>query len=74
MWGGGGGGGGGERVGTEIDCVFQSFSTVFQSYQYHGWVIIAGCLQWNPVYVCVCKDSCIKRGSNPELQDQQTSA
>ena len=64
-------GGGGLGV---MACVYKSFSTVFQSYQYYGWVIMAGCLQWNPVYVCVCKVSRIKRGSNPELLDQQTSA
>ena len=25
-------------------------STVFQSYQEDGWVIIEGCVQWNPIY------------------------
>ena len=28
---------------------FTSFSTVFQSYQHDGWLIMKGCLQCNPV-------------------------
>ena len=34
-----------------MTCNFTSFSTVFQSYQDDGWVIMKGCVQWNPVYV-----------------------
>ena len=30
-------------------CDFMSFSTVFQSYQGDGWMIIKGSVQWNPV-------------------------
>ena len=33
-----------------ITCYFTSFSTVFQSYQDDGWVIMEGCVQWNLVY------------------------
>ena len=28
-----------------------SFSTVFQSYQEDGWMIMKGCVQWNAFYV-----------------------
>ena len=31
-------------------CNFTSFSTVFQSYQDIGRMIMKGCVQWNPVY------------------------
>ena len=31
-------------------CCVTTFSTEFQSYQDDEWVIIKGCLQWNPVY------------------------
>ena len=31
-------------------CDFTSFSTVFQSYQDDGRMIMKGCVQWNPVY------------------------
>ena len=31
-------------------CDFTSFSTLFQSYQDDGRIIIKGCVQWNPVY------------------------
>ena len=27
-----------------------SLSTVFQSYQDDGWVMMKGCVKWNPVY------------------------
>ena len=30
-------------------CDFVSFLTVFQSYQDDLWVIMKGCVQWNPV-------------------------
>ena len=30
-------------------CNFTSFSTVFQSYQDDGQMVIKGCVQWNPV-------------------------
>ena len=30
-------------------CCFMTFSTVFQSYQDDEWVIMKGCVQWNPV-------------------------
>ena len=33
-----------------MDCGFTSFSTVFQSYQDNGGMIMKGCMQWNPVY------------------------
>ena len=33
-----------------MTCGFTSFSTVFQSYQDDGWVIMKGCVQWNPFY------------------------
>ena len=38
-------------------------STVFQSYQNDGLVIITGCVQRDPVYDR--KDPRLKRGSNP---------
>ena len=31
-------------------CNFTPFSTVFQSYQEDGWVIMKDCVQWNLVY------------------------
>ena len=42
---------------------FTSYSTVFQSYQDDGKVIIKVCVQWNPVYAW--KDFRLQRGSNP---------
>ena len=33
-----------------MTCNFTSFSTVFQSCQDKGRVIIKGCVQWDPVY------------------------
>ena len=33
-----------------MTCNFSSFSTVFQSYQDDGQVIIEGCVQLNPIY------------------------
>ena len=33
-----------------MTCDFTSFSTVFQSYQANGRVIMKGCVQWCPVY------------------------
>ena len=32
------------------ECHFTSFSTVFQSYQDGGMLIMKGCVQWNSVY------------------------
>ena len=29
---------------------FTSFSTVFQSYQDNGWMIMKGCVQWNLIF------------------------
>ena len=41
-------------VSKEMDgwmtCDFISFSTVFQSYQDDGWMIMKGCVQWSLVY------------------------
>ena len=31
-------------------CDFTCFSTVFQSYQDEGRMIMKGCVQWNPFY------------------------
>ena len=33
-----------------MTCEFTFFSTVFQSYQDVGQMIMKGCVQWNPVY------------------------
>ena len=33
-----------------MTCDFTSFSTVFQSYQDDGQMIMKGCVQWNPTY------------------------
>ena len=30
--------------------VCTSISSVFQSYQEDGWMIVKGCVQWNPIY------------------------
>ena len=30
-----------------MTCDFISFSTVFQSYQDDGWMIMKGCVQWS---------------------------
>ena len=48
-------------------CNFTSFSTVFQSYQDDGQVIMKGCVQWNPVYDG--KD-CLRQGLNQGLLGQ----
>ena len=37
-----------------MTCDFMSFSTVFQSYQEDGQVVMKGCVQWKPV--CDSKD------------------
>ena len=34
----------------DVTCDFMSFSTVFQSYQYDGRLIMKCCMQWNSVY------------------------
>ena len=47
---------------------FTPFSTEFQLYQDDG-LVVDGCVQWNPVYDC--KYFRLKRGSNPDLLDQQ---
>ena len=46
-----------------MTCYFTAFSTVFQSYQAVGWMIMKGCVQRSPVYAW--KDLCLKRGWNP---------
>ena len=33
-----------------MTCDFMTFSTVFQSYQEDGRIIMKDCVQWNPVY------------------------
>ena len=35
-----------------MTCDFMSFSTVFQSYQDNGRLIMNGCVQWNSIYGC----------------------
>ena len=55
-----------------MTCNFMSFSTVFQSYQDHGWVIMKGCMQWNLVYGW--NEYHLKWGSDPGLLDQLTSS
>ena len=47
-----------------------SFSTVFQSYQDDGQMIMKGCGQWNPVYTQVR----LQRGSNPGPLDPDIEA
>ena len=51
-----------------MTCHFMSSSTVFQSYQDDGWVIMKGCEQWNLIYSW--KDFCHKQGLNPQPQYQ----
>ena len=34
----------------DVTCDFTFFSTVFQSYQYDGRLIMKCCVQWNSVY------------------------
>ena len=34
-----------------MTCDFTAFSTVFQSYQDDGQMIMKGCVQWNPFTV-----------------------
>ena len=33
-----------------MTCNFMSFSTVFQSYQDDGRLIMKGCVQWSSIY------------------------
>ena len=33
-----------------MTCDFMSFSTIFQSYQDDEWMIMKGCVHWNPGY------------------------
>ena len=47
-----------------MTCDFKSFSTVFQSYQDDGKMIMKGCVQWNPVYGR--KDFRLEQGSRPD--------
>ena len=34
-----------------MTCAFTSFSTVFQSYQDDGGLIMKACVHWSPIYV-----------------------
>ena len=34
----------------DMQSIFTSFSTVFQSYQDNGRLIMKGCAQWNSIY------------------------
>ena len=45
------------------DLRFYVYSTVFQSFQDDGWVIMKDCEQWNPV--CNSKDLLPKVGLQP---------
>ena len=47
-----------------MTCSFMSFSTVFQSYQDDGQMIMKGCVQRNPVY------DWNEQGSNSGQKDQ----
>ena len=38
------------RMDGWMTCDFTSFSTVFQSYQDNGRMIMKDCVQWDPVY------------------------
>ena len=38
------------KMDGRVTCDFTSFSTVFQSYQEDGRLIMKGCVQWNPIY------------------------
>ena len=51
-----------------MTCNFTSFSTLFQSYQDNGLMIMKGCVQWNPIYDW--KDPRLRRGSNSRPLDQ----
>ena len=44
-----------------MTCYFTSFSTVFLSYQDDGWVIMRGCVQWNPSSGTRTRDRYISR-------------
>ena len=39
-----------EKMDGCMTCKFTSFSTVLQSYEDNEWMIMKGCVQWNPVY------------------------
>ena len=39
-----------ERYDGWMTCYFTSFSTVFQSCQDNGMLIMKGCVQWNTIY------------------------
>ena len=49
---------------------FSSFSTVFQSYQDDGRMIMKGSVQWNPFTI----EKILARGSNSRPLDQEASA
>ena len=52
-----------------MTCNFTTFSTVFQSYQNDGMVIMKSFVQWNHIYDW--KDFRLERVSNPKLLDQE---
>ena len=54
----------------DLDFIF--FSTVFQSNQKDGRLIMKGCVQWNPVYCW--KDSRPQQSLNQGPPDQLTRA
>ena len=43
------------------DLGFYILSTLFHSYQDNGWMIMKGCVQWNPIYEW--KDPRLRQGS-----------
>ena len=51
-------------------CDFTSLSTLFQSYQNDGRVIMKSCVQWNPVYEVKGR---LRRGLVPGLLEDSVS-
>ena len=53
-----------------IDALrFKSFSTVFQSYQDDGWVIMKGCVQWKWLHLKREGEGARTRDRGPRTRD-----
>ena len=56
-----------------MTCDFTSFSTVFQSYQDNGRVIMKNCVQWNPFAIEKTSASIGDRSRDQTATESRTS-